>query len=462
MVRNNLRLARNSQNVPAFSIKPILLTALLCMGAMMGFATVAGPITRSLGLADWHAGLIVTASGVLWMLLAPVWGRVSDRAGRKPILLVGVAGFGLAYLALAGFVNWAILSPPAIVLSLFALMAARGLIGAFYAALPPVSAAYIADNVPPSDRASFMAQLGAASGSGLVAGPFLAGVLSGWGLALPLFVFALLPLGAFVLLALTLPATAPVAKEAAKPLRMSDTRIRLPIVAAFASTFMVGAAQICIGFVLIDRLGLSLEDGARYAGFTLMGIGISLIGAQIAVAKNKQVAPTTWLAAGSITGVVACLAIALSWNPILLIGAFCLSAIGMGMIFPSFQALAANAVAAHEQGAAAGAVSAAQGLAMVIGPLAATALYSWQGSAPFVLAAILLAAILFARPMRVGGDDVRPGSPSAPELSFAAELVQAIREVRRMRFRSLRRGGIELGDQPNGIPAKPSKASMDT
>lgn len=390
----------------AFSIRPLLATGVLCMGAMMGFATVAGPITRGLGLADWHAGLIVTASGLLWMFLAPVWGRISDRRGRKPILIIGAGGFALVYLALAVFVNAAIAAPPPVLVGLGALLLTRGLIGAFYAALPPVSAAVIADNLPPKDRGAAMAQLGAASGIGMVGGPLIAGLLAGWGLAFPLYVFAILPAVAALVLWRSLPATAPVASSGAARIRLADPRLRLPVIAAFAASFMVGGAQICIGFMMIDRLGLSLEEGARYAGFTLMGIGISLVATQIVVARRSDIAPIRWLLAGVTIGLLACLAVAFLWNGPALIAAFCVSAAGMGMVFPSFQAIAANSVAPHEQGAVAGVVSGAQGMAMVVGPLVATVLYGWHSALPFITAAAVLSLVLVAA-RQTGAGSVR-------------------------------------------------------
>lgn len=387
----------------AVSIRPLLVNGVLCMGAMMGFATVAGPITRGLGLADWHAGLIVTASGLLWMVLAPLWGRLSDRKGRKPILMIGAGGFALVYLALAVFVNAAILAPPPVLVGLTALLLTRGLIGAFYAALPPVSAAVIADNLPPQTRGSAMAQLGAASGIGMVGGPLVAGLLASWGLAFPLYVFAVLPALACMVLWRTLPATTPVAVEGRPRIKIIDPRLRLPVIAAFAASFMVGGAQICIGFMMIDRLGLGLEDGARYAGFTLMGIGVSLVATQIVVARRRDIPPMRWLRAGVTIGLIACLAVAFLWNGPVLIAAFCVSASGMGMVFPSFQAIAANAVEPQEQGAVAGVVSGAQGMAMVVGPLVATVLYGWHSALPFVVSAAVLSLVLLAARQGGGG-----------------------------------------------------------
>ena len=83
---------------PAFGLKPLLFANMACTMAMMAFVAVVGPVARALGLAPWQAGLSVTVSGALWMLLARVWGAASDRRGRRPVLLFGVGGVFVAYL----------------------------------------------------------------------------------------------------------------------------------------------------------------------------------------------------------------------------------------------------------------------------------------------------------------------------------------------------------------------------
>jgi len=76
--------------------------------------------------------------------------------------------------------------------------------------------------------------------------------------------------------------------------------------------------------------------------------------------------------------------------------AYAVAAFGMGFVFPSFQALAADSVQAHEQGAAAGTVASVQGLGMVIGPMLGTLLYQWRPSAPYLLVGALLLVLSVA------------------------------------------------------------------
>lgn len=109
--------------------------------------------------------------GFFWL---DIGAKKSDYVGRKKILLLGISGFALSYFVLALFVDGALLSPPTVVVSFAALFAIRGIIGLFYSAIPPVSAALVADKTSPDKRASYMAALGAASGFGMIVGPIAA------------------------------------------------------------------------------------------------------------------------------------------------------------------------------------------------------------------------------------------------------------------------------------------------
>ena len=161
--------------------------------AMMAFVSIVGSLSRQLGLAPWQAGMAVTVSGVLWMLMAPIWGRASDRLGRRAVMLTGFAGFFVSYCAMSGWLVAAMRMPMSVGLVFAGLVLTRGAIGGFYAAAPTASQALIADNLPPERRVAAMASLGAANGAGLVLGPALAAQLTHFGLEAPLYLTALLP-----------------------------------------------------------------------------------------------------------------------------------------------------------------------------------------------------------------------------------------------------------------------------
>lgn len=370
----------------------LVLAALIGTMAMMSFVAVIGPVVRLLGLSEWHAGLSVTAAGVLWMLAARPWGRLSDRIGRKRVLLLAMAAYTLIYVGLAVFIDIALQVVPPVLVSVLVLVGARGLIGLFYAAVPPTAAALIADQAPTGQRAQFMARLGSANALGMVLGPAAAGWLAYRNLPMALYVAALLPLLSLALIAWRLPATPPVAAAQARaraPMSRLDARLRLPQLAAFLGMVSVTIAQVIVGFFAIDRFALDAAAGARMAGIALTAVGVGLILAQVLVMK-LEVHPRRWIMNGALIAGLGFASVAAVQQPWQLPAAYAFAAFGMGFVFPSFQALAADAVEPHEQGAAAGTVAAAQGLGMVAGPMLGTLLYRAGASLPYLLVGVLL------------------------------------------------------------------------
>lgn len=379
----------------SFHIRPLAFAVLACSSAMMAFIAIIGPVVRQLGLSEWHAGLSVTAAGVLWMLLARPWGALSDRIGRKPVLMRALLGFGAVYVVLAVFIARGLVHPPALAISAFVVIGTRALIGAFYAAIPVTANALIADHVEPTGRAGAMAKLGAAGALGLVLGPGVGAMLARYGLQWPLYAAALLPWMVLLLLWLRLPSEAATnsSKRPPAPLGLFDIRLRLPMAAAFVAMGCVTIAQVVVGFFALDRLGLDAERGAQAAGYALTAVGLALLVAQSLLMRARTLSAWHCIATGSAIAAIGFGGAAFSHSQATLIAAYAIAAFGMGFVFPSFQAAAANAVESHEQGAAAGTVATAQGLGMIVGPLAGALLYRVSPAVPFILVAVVLAAL---------------------------------------------------------------------
>ncbi len=377
-------------------IKILMLVNILCVSAMMAFLSVVGPIVRALGMAEWQAGATVSVSGVMWVLLSRYWGKKSDEVGRRKVLLLGIVGFSVFYFAMALFIDRVLLSPPAVIVSFFILFSMRGMIGFFYSAIPPVSTALVADMVSKNDRASYMAKLGAASGIGMVVGPIFGGAIAVYGLSIPLYASAILPVFAAIAVFFGISHTVHSKNEAAETLSFFDKRLRLPMAAAFLTMYSVVTSQACLGFYVIDELGLVSAEGAKVTGYILAAVGISFIVAQIAVSKIPSISPKSWLKYGAISAIVGFIIISFMHSQLVLAIGFCIATFGMGFIYPAFGALAANSVSIAEQGRAAGSVSAAQGAGIIIGPLVSTALYGISHITPFLFAALSFSILFIA------------------------------------------------------------------
>lgn len=385
----------DSRHSTDFDLKPLMGAYMACTMAMMAFVSLIGPISRSLQLAPWQAGAVVTVGGVLWMLLSRPWGTLSDRRGRRTVLLMGVGGFMLAYWAMCALLVISLKVLPAAGLVFAGLLLTRGAVGAFFAAIPAAGQALVADHIVAEQRAGAMASLGAANAIGLVVGPALAAVLAQYGLGLPLYVTAAFPLLALSILWRQLPRNEQIVGSTSEVLGLGDARLRKPMVVAFAAMFSVAIGQITVGFFAIDRLGLEPGPAARAAGLALTLVGVGLIAAQLIVRKLDWT-PHRLIRVGALVSAAGFGAVALATTQWMLMICFFFAAAGMGWVFPAFSALAANAVQAHEQGAAAGSVGAAQGLGIVLGPLAGSLFYELGPGVPYVMVGglLLLVALL--------------------------------------------------------------------
>jgi MFS transporter, DHA1 family, tetracycline resistance protein len=371
-------------------LTPIHLATLVCSMGMAGFVAVAGPLAAALGLSAAQLGLSATAGGLGWVLTARAWGRAADRIGRRRVLLVGVAGFAVFYLALAVVAQAGAAWGLAPLVALAGLIGARFAMGVTYSAVPAASNALIADRFAPAARAGAMGRLGAAQAAGLLLGPAFVAAAAGPSPVVPLLLLALLPLPALALLAARLPADQPAAAGAVMPpLPLGERRLRRPVVAGLAAMLAVSIAQIVVGFIALDRLGLTDTAATRLAGAALAAVGFALIAAQIAVARLGW-SPGRLMSTGAAIAAVGLFAAALASSPAALVAAYAIAGLGAGWVFPAISAMAANAVGPDEQGRAAGSVSTALALGAMLGPLLGGAVYAMNDAWPLMLAAAIV------------------------------------------------------------------------
>jgi DHA1 family multidrug resistance protein-like MFS transporter len=125
-------------------------------------------------------GVLMASYSIMQFIFAPVWGKLSDRIGRKPVLMIGIAGYAVAF-GLQAFAP-----------NLILFIAARALAGILSSATLPTAMAYMADITSKADRSKGVGVMGAAMGLGMIFGPMLGGLISGWQLPLPAGLAALM------------------------------------------------------------------------------------------------------------------------------------------------------------------------------------------------------------------------------------------------------------------------------
>ena len=169
----------------------ILAAGLLCVGGgqTLVFITIP-PVARDLGLTEVQIGSIFATSAVAWMILSPVWGKLSDSIGRKKVVTVGLLGFAISLMLFSftislgqeGFLTGYVL--------LFLLISARLLNGIFGSATRPSSGGWIADISSIESRSSAFARLDSGFSMGRILGPAIAGILLLVSYTAPFFFFA--------------------------------------------------------------------------------------------------------------------------------------------------------------------------------------------------------------------------------------------------------------------------------
>ncbi|WP_287919336.1 MFS transporter [Comamonas sp.] len=373
-------------------MRPLMLETFLCSLAMMSFMALLGPIARKLAISAWQAGAVMSVGGLTLALFARSWGRISDRVGRRKILLLALGGFACSNLALSGFLVSALdqtaISAFGVWLGLLVLKAVSG---GFYAAIPVASAALVAEHVQGEDRGKALAGLGAASGLGMIAGPGLIASTANQGLTLPLLLSAALPFVAWLVMWRALPQGLHVKFKHQEQVTGRNCHFYGPAGVAFVSMLCVSIAQVTVGFYALDRLHLTVEAASVAAGIVLTMVGLALVVAQIILRRLGGV-PQRWMTWGSAVSALGFASVIYADRLWLMGVGYFFAALGMGWIFPSVLAWAMHTSSAAQQGLVAGTVSAAQGLGIVVGPIVGASIYGLSMQGPYVLIALLMAA----------------------------------------------------------------------
>lgn len=350
-----------------------------------------------------HVALLTAVYSFMQLIFAPLWGRWSDRIGRRPLILLGIGGYVLAQVMFG------------LSTSLWLLYLARIVGGVLSSATLPVSAAYVADMTTRSQRSRGMAWLGTAASLGVVVGPALGGLLSrrDWHLrwnsehlrvdsfSIPFFAAALL--GLVTLLAglrwlpesLTDRAPTDARGEHSRETRAaSRTLLRalsplllVTLTGQFALTmfegtfalfakekFAFGPIEVGYVFVVCGLVMTVFQIGAvgflagKVSEMKQIGVGFALMGAGIVLLTAAQTAA-------------------------LVLAFVALLSLGMALIAPNVSALVSKRGGEGHAGASLGIQNAANSLGQSMGPLLGGVLLLWNVNAPYLLSGALLLAL---------------------------------------------------------------------
>lgn len=373
--------------------KSLLIIFFIVFIDLVGFGIIIPVLpyyAESYGASGLDLGFLMMCYSGMQFLFAPFWGRLSDRHGRRPILLISLFGIGVSMLLF----GWA----P----SLTWLFIAR-MLGGMFGANISTAMAYVADVTPPEERARGMGMIGAAFGLGFLFGPAIGGFLSGWGYGWTGYGAALLSginlIVAFFILKEPVSTFEVRAQHRHQPTlqlirqTLARSQTGLAILMFFLVTMGIAQMETIFGLFLLERFAVE----ARGAGMILAAMAIVMVIIQGGVIGRlvKRFGETNLIMMGAVMMALALFGAARSMFLFGLIAFLILQALGYALTTPSLQGLVSRSAPQQVQGATMGVYHSAGSLARILGPLIAGWSYDVIGmETPFFIAAGFFGAVM--------------------------------------------------------------------
>lgn len=386
------------------SRNPMLILFTTLFIAMVGFGVIM-PIlpfyAASLGASALQLGLLFASYSIIQFFFAPIWGSVSDRIGRKPVILLGLLGFGISFI-LFGFAT-----------QLWMLFAARLLGGMLSAAMQPTVMAYVVDTTESETRGSGLAMMGAAMGMGMVFGPVIGGFLGERSPSLPFFFAGTLALVVLLFALVLLPESRPAAarghaqtQRRGNSLRDLLGELRGPfgflLVIAFVAMF--ATANLEATFALYSQQHLGFGEGQMGLIFTVMGLSMALTQALFVGRFISRWGEQRVMQIGLLSSAIGFTLILFTFNLASVLVVMALLGFGSAALNPSVNSLASKLAPPERQGRTMGVIGSYNSLGRIFGPVVGGLLFDMLGFRwPYIVGAALFIGIyllsfsLFAR-----------------------------------------------------------------
>ena len=354
---------------------------------LLGFGMVIPVMplyAKELGAAEAWTGLLSTGYSAMQFVFAPIWGRLSDRVGRRPVLLLSIAMTAMAFFmyGLAGT---------------FAVLLASRLFAGAATANIAIAQAYVADVTPPEGRARGMGIIGAAFGLGFVLGPAIGGILSAHSLGLPGLAAGALSvvngIAAYFILPEPESHTA-AARERSRIAALSDELrrpgIRRLILCYFLVILAFSAMENTYAFLVRERYGLTRAH-VNYL-FAYIGVLVVVVQGGLVGPLTKRFGERNLLVAGALLQALALAALPFAWGLGGLLLATAPLAIGSGLSSPALSALISRHSRAEDQGGTLGIGQSAAAFGRILGPESGTFTYSrFSPGFPYLAGAVIMA-----------------------------------------------------------------------
>jgi MFS family permease len=379
--------------------RAILLTTLVGMGfGMTVLFAILSPLGREVGFTEFEISTIIAASSLTVFLASPRWGRLSDRWGRKKVLLTGLCGYVVGTTLFASVFHATLIGVLVPAVGFYALMISRIGHASLMAAMMPSASAYMADITDVKGRTKGMSAVGAATNLGSILGPAAGGLLAGITLLTPLWVAAGLAAATAIFVVYFLPESPHkpiITARVENRLRYTDKRI-VPFLIVGVLMFMgMAMVQQTLAFRFQDVLNLTAVETAQTFGLAMGLSATASLMSQLFLMQRFDLAPFAWLRLAMPLLIVAFACMAVADGKAMLMGAMVLQGAGMGIAGPAFMAGASLAVTEQEQGALAGIAGSCGPLGFTIGPLLGGFMYQIEPSLPYKFTLVVYIPLFF-------------------------------------------------------------------
>lgn len=380
-------------------MRPMVILLIIQFLVMVGFGIVIPILPFFVGKLGGDAlslGIFMSAYSIMQFFFAPFWGKLSDRIGRRPVILIGLSGYGLTFL-MFGMVN-----------NLYLLIGLRALSGIVSSATIPTAMAYLTDITEGADRSKGMGMIGATMGLGMIFGPALGGWLGHYSFSLPFFVAGGL---ALLLLPFTMAFLPESLKQPTEVIRRTTPLLTLevlkdPLFVLFAFNFVLNFTMSMFEstFALLSaaKVGFGPRD---------MGITFAILGTFAVIVQGGLIGPLTkrfgevkLVKAGAILCAVGLILIILSadhGNIIFLVMSTVVFMVGNSLMVPTSSSLVTKQ-SSKGQGASLGIFASFASLGRIIGPVTGGSLFRISKDLPYVAGSACLVLIVLVAGRKLG------------------------------------------------------------
>ncbi|MGE7604428.1 MFS transporter [Peribacillus sp. NPDC097675] len=362
-------------------VLPVLFLVMFLVMVGFGIIIPVMPfLAEKVGGSPTELGLLMAVYSFMQLIFAPMWGRISDRIGRKPVMMIGIAGLAVSFFIMASAD------------SLLVLFIARIIGGALSSANMPTAMAYVADITTPEERGKGMGIIGAATGLGFIFGPAIGGIFSETSLNMPFYIAGISSIITLLLVmvllkeSLTEENRSHRTEKKASMWKSFKGPMSIMFILQLIITLSMAGLETTFAYFAAQKANISLVQLGYI--FMIMGFGSAIVQGGLIGPMTKKFGEGNVIRIGIVVSAIGFVLILFStnfWTSAIFLTIF---GLGNGVIRPAISALVTkNATTGH--GGVTGLLSSFDSFGRIAGPPIGGWLFSISIGLPFISGAIL-------------------------------------------------------------------------